>query len=189
MVGQLCSTIIRPGLPQETSGGSLSAHTNNDVGWLAGASAGYEWPLGLASEFKLTFRQNHLDRVATSTPLFLGGDMHSFAMILNGYYRFHNAPLFTPYIGGGLGEAVVSLNNTRPNIGFDAGPFGGTDATSHIRVLRVLISNRASSESRGRISLLCDSAPGFQEQIAGDEVKVSPTYNSHNAVLHLVYNF
>ena len=50
---------------------SLNAHTNYDVGWLAGASAGYNWDWwdqGFATEFEFTFRQNHVDRIASSTP-------------------------------------------------------------------------------------------------------------------------
>jgi hypothetical protein len=49
-------------------------------------------------------------------------------MMLNGYYRFLNSTPFTPYIGGGVGEASIALNNARfagaPNLG----PFSGTDA-------------------------------------------------------------
>jgi OmpA-OmpF porin, OOP family len=96
---------------------SVNAHTNYAVGWLAGASAGYQWnrgwARGFASEFEFTFRQNHIDRIATSAPVTLGGDLHSYAMMLNGYYRFLNSTPFTPYIGGGLGEASIALNNAR----------------------------------------------------------------------------
>jgi len=68
---------------------------------------------GLASEVEFTFRQNHINRIATSTPITLGGDLHSYAIMLNGYYRFLNSMLFTPYIGGGIGEATTVLNNNR----------------------------------------------------------------------------
>src|SRR6204780_5865794 len=37
---------------------TIRAHTNFDVGWLAGANAGYEWPLGFALEEEFAFRQN-----------------------------------------------------------------------------------------------------------------------------------
>src|ERR1700686_2325815 len=66
-----------------TTGGSVRAHTNYETGWLAGSSAGYEWKQGFAGELEFTFRQNHLNRIASSGPLFIGGDLHSFAMMFN----------------------------------------------------------------------------------------------------------
>jgi OOP family OmpA-OmpF porin len=173
-----------------TSGGSVHAHTNYDTGWLAGASAGYEWKQGFAGEFEFTFRQNHLDRIATSAPLFLGGDMHSFAMMFNGYYRFRNATPFTPYLGGGVGEAVVVLNNTRPAAGIDRGPFGGTDvdfAYQGIAGVSYPIAPHLNIAAEYRY--FASLWPGFQQRVAGQEVKASPTYHSHNALLRLVYSF
>jgi hypothetical protein len=85
-------------ISSDTLPASFKAHTNYDIGWLAGASAGYKWDgggaRGLASEVEFTFRQNHINRIATSTPITLGGDLHSYAIMLNGYYRFLNNTLF-----------------------------------------------------------------------------------------------
>jgi len=180
----------------EDSGGSINAHTNFDPGWLAGAAAGYEWPQGLAGEFEFTFRQNQLDRIASSTPLFLGGDMHSFAMMFNGYYRFHNATPFTPYIGGGVGEAVVVMNNARPTSAltglpaFDSGPFGGTDVDfAYQGIAGVSYPIAAHLDIAAEYRYFGTLRPGFQEQIDGEEAKVSPTYRSHNAMLRLIYTF
>ena len=173
-----------------TTGGSVRAHTNYETGWLAGSSAGYEWAAGFASEFEFTFRQNHLNRIATSTPLFVGGDMHSFAIMLNGYYRFHNRTPFTPYIGAGVGEATVSLNNTRPTAGVDRGPFGGTDAVfayQGIAGISYPIAPHLAIAAEYRY--FATLRPGFQQQLAGNEFKVSPSYDSNNALLRLVYNF
>jgi len=174
----------------QNSDGSINAHTNFDPGWLAGAAAGYDFPRGFAGEFEFTFRQNHIDRIASSSPLFLGGDMHSFAMMFNGYYRFLNETPFTPYIGGGVGEAVVALNNTRPTLTLDSGPFGGTDADfayQGIAGVSYPIAPHLSIAAEYRY--FGTLRPGFQEQILGDEVKVSPTYRSNNALLRLVYTF
>ena len=173
-----------------TTGGSVRAHTNYETGWLAGSSAGYEWAPGFASEFEFTFRQNHLNRIATSTPLFVGGDMHSFAIMLNGYYRFHNRTPFTPYIGAGVGEATVSLNNARPTAGVDRGPFGGTDAVfayQGIAGISYPIAPHLTIAAEYRY--FATLRPGFQQQLAGNEFKVSPSYDSNNALLRLVYNF
>jgi opacity protein-like surface antigen len=172
-----------------TSGGSVHAHTNYDTGWLAGSSAGYEWKQGFAGEFEFTFRQNHLNRIASSAPLFVGGDLHSFAMMFNGYYRFHNATPFTPYLGGGLGEAVVGLNNARPTAGVDRGPFGGTDAAfAYQGIAGVSYPLAPHLSIAAEYRYFASLRPGFQQQLAGQEVKVSPSYDSHNALLRLVYS-
>jgi OmpA-OmpF porin, OOP family len=173
-----------------TSGGSVRAHTNFDTGWLAGSSAGYEWAEGLAGEFEFTFRQNHLDRIASSSSLFAGGDLHSFAMMFNGYYRFHNRTPFTPYIGGGLGEAVIAMNNARPVAGVSGATFGGTDATfayQGIAGVSYPVAPHLSISAEYRY--FGTLRPGFQQQIAGEEVKVSPSYNCNNALVRLTYNF
>ena len=172
-----------------TSGGSVHAHTNYDTGWLAGSSVGYEWRQGFAGEFEFTFRQNHLNRIASSAPLFVGGDLHSFAMMFNGYYRFHNATPFTPYLGGGLGEAVVGLNNARPIAGVDRGPFGGTDAAfAYQGIAGVSYPLAPHLSIAAEYRYFASLRPGFQQHLAGEEVKVSPSYDSHNALLRLVYS-
>ena len=165
---------------------SVHGHTNYDVGWLAGTSAGYEWNKGFAAELEFTFRQNHIDRIATSATLYRGGDMHSFSTMFNGYYRFHNETPFTPYIGGGIGEAIVVLNNARPTFGLDRRPFGGTDcefAYQGIAGASYPIASHftAAVEYRYFASL----RPGFEQGAS----KVSSSYYSHNAILRLVYNF
>jgi len=173
-----------------TTGGSVRAHTNYDTGWLAGSSAGYEWKKGFASELEFTFRQSHLNRIATSTPLFVGGDMHSFAIMLNGYYRLHNSTPFIPYIGGGIGEAIVSLNNARAAAGVDRGPFGGTDAAfAYQGIAGVAYPVAPHLSIAAEYRYFASLRPGFQQQLAGEEFKVSPSYDSNNALLRLVYDF
>ncbi|MGA2411371.1 MAG: hypothetical protein ABSG46_13405, partial [Candidatus Binataceae bacterium] len=109
-------------------GPTIGSHTNFDPGWLAGANAGYEWPLGLALEEEFAFRESDIDRVANSGgPIFTGGDAHSYSIMTNGYYRWHNVTPFTPYIGGGVGESTVVLNNLHPTSGL-GGNYGGDDA-------------------------------------------------------------
>jgi OmpA-OmpF porin, OOP family len=165
---------------------SVHGRTNYDVGWLAGSSAGYEWQKGFAAELEFTFRQNHIDRIATSSSLFHGGDMHSFATMFNGYYRFHNETPFTPYIGGGLGEAVVVLNNARPTFGLDRRPFGGTDcefAYQGIAGVSFPIAPRLSMSAEYRY--FASLRPGFEQGAS----KVSSSYYSHNAILRLAYSF
>jgi opacity protein-like surface antigen len=169
---------------------TIRAHTNFDVGWLAGANAGYEWPLGLALEEEFAFRQNDIDRIANSGgPLFKGGDAHSYSIMTNGYYRWHNVTPFTPYIGGGIGESTVVLNNLRP-IGV-TGNYGGDDAVfgyQGIGGVSYALSPRLSVSAEYRY--FATLRPGFQSNVGSfNNVKVCPDYGSHTAMLRLTYNF
>jgi OOP family OmpA-OmpF porin len=170
---------------------SLDAHTNYDVGWLAGASAGYAWDWwnqGIATEFEFTFRQNHIDRIATSAPVTVGGDLHSYDVMLNGYYRFKNSTPLTPYIGGGLGEASIALNNTRPVSGTDA--FGGTDAVfAYQGIAGVSYPLAPHLSLAAEYRYFSTLRPGFQQTVAGREVKISPDYAANNILLRVVYSF
>jgi OOP family OmpA-OmpF porin len=167
---------------------SANAHTNYSVGWLAGASAGYQWDRGwargFASEFEFTFRQNHIDRIATSAPITLGGDLHSYAMMLNGYYRFLNSTPFTPYIGGGVGEASIALNNARFARASNLGPFSGTDAVfgyQGIAGVSYPICPHLSMAAEYRY--FATLRPGFDQTVAGQDVKISPDYYTNNVLL------
>jgi OmpA-OmpF porin, OOP family len=173
---------------------SINAHTNYNIGWLAGASAGYQWDhgwaRGLASEFEFTFRQNHIDRIATSAPITLGGDLHSYAMMLNGYYRFLNSTPFTPYIGGGVGEASIALNNARFAGAPNFGPFSGTDAVfGYQGIAGVSYPIAPHLNMAAEYRYFATLRPGFQQTVAGQEVKISPDYYTNNVLLRVVYSF
>jgi OmpA-OmpF porin, OOP family len=173
---------------------SANAHANYNVGWLAGAAGGYQWDQGwargFASEFEFTFRQNHIDRIATSAPVTLGGDLHSYAIMLNGYYRFFNDTPFTPYIGGGFGEASIALNNTRfagaPNLG----PFSGTDAVfSYQGIAGVSVPVCPHLSMAAEYRYFRTLRPGFDQTVGTQDVKISPDYYTNNVLLRAVYTF
>ena len=176
--------VVIPPLP------TIGAHTNYDVGWLAGASAGYELPLGFVLEEEFAFRESNIDRVANSAgAIFQGGDAHSYSIMTNGYYRWHNPTPFTPYIGGGVGESTVVLNNVHP-FG-PGGNFGGDDAVfgyQGIGGVSYALSEQWSVAAEYRY--FATLRPGFEANVAGvNNVKICPDYGSHNAMLRITYNF
>ena len=175
---------------QVIPGNSASLSTRADTGWLAGAFGGYEWPIGLALEGEFTFRQNHLNPISENgVNVFTGGDVHSDAMMMNGYYRWHNPTPFTPYIGGGIGESVVVLNNLRPRFG--SGDFDGTDATfayQAIGGISYALTRNVTLAAEYRYFAALE--PSFTASTGGvKDVKLSPGYKSSNALLRLSYNF
>jgi outer membrane immunogenic protein len=172
------------------NGPTAQANTNTDTGWLAGASGGYEWPIGLALEGEFTYRQNHLnDLNYAGENIFTGGDAHSYAMMMNGYYRWHNRTRFTPYIGGGVGEAVVALNNLHPNA--PGGDFGGDTATFAYQAIGgVAYALNEHWSIAAEYRYFATVSPGISGNTAGiKNVKLSPGYGSQNALLRLIYNF
>jgi OOP family OmpA-OmpF porin len=168
---------------------NLHAHTNYDPGWLVGAAGGYDWPFGLALEEEFTFRDSKIDRIATDVPLLKDGEAYSYAMMTNGYYRYHNSTPFTPYIGGGVGEAVVQLSNLKP-VGA-VGTYGGTDAEFAYQGIAGVEYRLTPQLSLGaEYRYFATIRPGFVSSVAGvDNVHVSPDYRSNNAMLKMVYHF
>jgi outer membrane immunogenic protein len=169
---------------------TIDTHTNFDPGWLAGANAGYEWPLGLALEEEFAFRESDIDRIANSAgAIFKGGDAHSYSIMTNGYYRWHNRTPFTPYIGGGVGESTVVLNNVRP-VGA-SGNFGGDDAVFGYQGMggvSYAFTHQLSVAAEYRY--FATLRPGFESNVGGaNNVKIAPDYSSHNVLLRLSYNF
>jgi OmpA-OmpF porin, OOP family len=75
---------------------------------LSGA-VGYRIYPNIRGEIEATFRRNEAD---TDTATIVTGtgsaDQESYALMLNGYYDWHNSSRYTPYIGAGIGIANVS---------------------------------------------------------------------------------
>jgi len=89
-----------------------------------------------------------------------------------------------------LGEAVIAMNNARAVAGVSGATFGGTDATlayQGIAGVSYPVAPHLSISAEYRY--FGTLRPGFQHQIAGEEVKVSPSYNCNNALVRLTYNF
>jgi OmpA-OmpF porin, OOP family len=169
---------------------TIGTHTNFDPGWLAGANAGYELPIGLTLEEEFAFRESDIDRIANSGgALFKGGDAHSYSIMTNGYYRWHNSTPFTPYIGGGVGESTVVLNNVRPVGGI--GNFGGDDAVfGYQGMAGVSYSFWRQLSVAAEYRYFATLRPGFESNVNGfNNVKICPDYSSHSVLLRLSYNF
>jgi opacity protein-like surface antigen len=107
----------------------------------------------------------------------------------NGYYRWHNSTPFTPYIGGGVGESTVVLNNVRPVGG--TGDFGGDDAVFGYQGMGgVSYSFSQQLSISAEYRYFATLRPGFESKVSGfSNVKICPDYSSHNVLLRLSYNF
>jgi opacity protein-like surface antigen len=100
-------------------------------GFATGLAMGWRFPVGLRPELELSYRRNTLDqfnnRVYEGGSSIEGkGEEQASSLMANLWYDIPNLPAplsrFTPYIGGGLGYAVLTIK------GLEAGgvEFGGT---------------------------------------------------------------
>src|SRR5262245_45941086 len=100
-----------------------------DTGAGIGAHAGYGFANGFRVEGETTYRRNTLGDLAfkakvttttstgttaTATSVSLRADVetdiHSWAFMVNGFYDIDLGMPFTPYIGAGIGPAIVTLH-------------------------------------------------------------------------------
>src|SRR5215469_13196791 len=93
---------------------TFKAHT--DTGWAANGNLGYAGLFipNIRVEGEVAYRSNHVNGIEITPPSVTfpaTGHINSLAFMANGYYDFLNSTPFTPYLGGGVGAARVSLDN------------------------------------------------------------------------------
>lgn len=87
-----------------------------DSGFAVGGAVGYQLSPNWRVEGEVTYRRNEVDEFKISgTDFNADGDVDSVAVMANGYYDFANSSLWTPYIGAGIGTAIVSFNDIEAN--------------------------------------------------------------------------
>jgi opacity protein-like surface antigen len=183
-----------------TRGTSIYGHTSFDVGWLAGLSAGYEWPIGLALEEEFTFRTNNLDKLSNikiantslqSAALGLEGSERSYDIMTNLYYRLHNSTPFTPYVAGGIGEAVLQPEGaTAP--GLRVGSFGAVDADFGYQGIGGVSYSFSKQVTVGIEYRYFGTAtrPVFENSVSGvGNVKAHGGYHANDGLIRLSYYF
>ena len=90
-----------------------------DTGWVVEGAVGYAHESGLRGEVALGYRENEFDEIEVgSVSVDVDGDIGVFTALANGYYDFHLARYgvtgaaanFAPFIGAGLGMAVIDTD-------------------------------------------------------------------------------
>lgn len=79
-----------------------------DTGFAAGATLGYKWSMNLRTELEATYRENDLNEFV-GIPVV--GDVSSWAFMANAFYDFDIGSPLIPYVGGGIGAAVVTFDS------------------------------------------------------------------------------
>jgi opacity protein-like surface antigen len=169
------------------------------VGWQAPQavmSGRLDWPL--REEF--TFRSNNLDKISNikisnvslrSAALGLQGSERTYDIMTNLYYRYQNSTPFTPYVAGGIGEAVLQPEGaTAPRLRI--GSFGAVDADfgyQGIGGVSYKFSRQLSLSSEYRYFGTA-RRPGFENSVGGvGNVKAHGGYHANDGLIRLAYYF
>jgi opacity protein-like surface antigen len=105
----------------------VDVKSSYDPGWVVSGAAGYGFANGLRVEGEIGYRQVSLDQLKVNNDGGLGaalglgslnglttnveGNETALSAMANAWYDVKTGTPFTPYVGGGVGLARVSLNN------------------------------------------------------------------------------
>lgn len=101
--------------------GSLTGQLSADDGFGLSGALGYRYGMGLRTEGELLYRDNDLDRIrvggfGATVNGQLKGDVTAIAGMINGFYDFDFHSTWTPYLGGGIGIADISIDIDNPSV-------------------------------------------------------------------------
>lgn len=82
----------------------------SDSGVGLGFVLGYDYG-DFRTEAEIAYQKNNYKEMTAAITLPLSGDVSSLAFLINGYYDFHNNSPITPFVGGGIGYAKVTVSD------------------------------------------------------------------------------
>lgn len=87
-----------------------------DTGFALGGFVGYDLGTGIRVEGELTYRSNALDGFSLLPGTPFDGGFDSLSLMGNAFYDFSTGSAWTPYVGGGLGVALMTSDITSTGI-------------------------------------------------------------------------
>ena len=85
-----------------------------DTGVYTGFTGGYDFGF-VRLEGELSYRYNEIDSITGLSSVYkfhpYDSDIGAFATMFNVFFDLHNSTRVTPYLGGGIGVAVLTLSN------------------------------------------------------------------------------
>jgi len=95
-------------------GDAFRENVEFDTGVYTGLTGGYDFGF-VRLEGELSYRYNEIDTVTDvlsgSRVMLPDSDIGAFATMFNVFFDLHNSTPVTPYLGGGIGFAVLQLSN------------------------------------------------------------------------------
>jgi len=98
-------------LETDVTESGVTHDTTYNAGFGFGGGGGYDFDF-LRVEGEIVYRKNDVNKVSTTLygNVDGSGDMSALSFMLNGFYDFKNRTFITPYIGGGIGVALLDLS-------------------------------------------------------------------------------
>ncbi len=93
-----------------TSAGNSTISYNSSLAFAA--SGGYAWYNGLRAEGEVFYDRGNVDKISGRTGT--DGHLSNIDFFVNGLYDFNTGTMFTPYVGAGVGVALVTAKNIGP---------------------------------------------------------------------------
>lgn len=133
--GPYASGFIGVSIPQSTGVTTTDFVTNNtfndqasfNPGIFIGGTGGYDFGM-IRLEGEMSYKNAEIKNITEQSTGYQfrnpDGNLGAFAMMVNSFIDLHNDSPITPYLGGGIGFAVLHLSNTY-----------GTDTRSNSRLL------------------------------------------------------
>jgi len=156
-------------------------------GWIAGVAVGYGLDNGVAIEGEFSVIQNRLKQEtlafpAGATTIALDGRLNTYALMINGYYRFTSSSAFTPYVGVGIGTALMNIK-AKPES--DPNWFQDNDIEFAYQVIAGFsIAINANTSVGAEYRFFDTATPSFTENVT-----VQFDNQSHNLLIKLTHKF
>jgi len=122
--GAYMSLFLGASIPQDTTATisefnpvtTKSARVQFDPGINIGSTGGYNFGF-FRLEGEMSYKRGEITEVTEQTYgtryVNVDGHLGVFAMMINGFFDLHNESPITPYLGGGVGGASLTLSDTR----------------------------------------------------------------------------
>ncbi|MCX5869340.1 MAG: outer membrane beta-barrel protein [Deltaproteobacteria bacterium] len=166
-----------------------------NTGMAINAAFGYDFD-NFRAEAEIGYQKNNFDKTdwqetdrfgnySRGTGSFADGDMTSTSFFANGYYDFKNKSPFVPYLGAGIGYAIIKLNDVKSGP-WDNYPYNNDDGVFAYQVMAgvsYVINKTVAIDLSYRYVGASD--PSFDD-FAG---KTDFEFSSHNFLLGARVNF
>jgi OOP family OmpA-OmpF porin len=160
-----------------------TATLSHEPGFAVGGEVGYGFDSGIRLGGEITFRDNGQDSAEQrGDKLRLSGETESVAFMANAYYDFDTGTAFTPYLGAGVGVALIDFN-------FATGT--GFEDTDAVFAYQAMVGVDYAVAPQIKIGLqyrfFGTQNPSFTDNIASGPITLDGEYQTQNVLLTLRY--
>ena len=166
-------------------GGSITGDASFDPGVAVSGAVGFEWRSGLRAEGEFSYRGNDVDDISiggVSVPV--EADIDAFGFMANVFYTFSTGTAVSPFVGGGIGVAVLGLDVE--SVAGVALPFDETDTVFAYQIgggLAYAVNTHVTMDMSYKYFATED--PEFKDGVA----TVDAEYQSHTVMAGIRYKF